>query len=70
MMMAKNKPKDVSAEIELDAELKKIQFRNANDYYNNVVVVTAQFDVTKLDTDLIKIMAKKVHSSVYVKETL
>ena len=70
MLMAKNKPKDVSAEIELDAELEKVQFRNANDYYNDVVAVMARFDVVKSDTDLIKIMAKKVNSSVYANEIL
>lgn len=70
MLMAKNKPKDISAEIDLDTELEKVQFRNANDYYNDIVAVLARFDVTKSDTDLIKIMAKKVNSQVYASEIL
>ena len=67
MLTKKNKTSDVSAEIELDSELKKIQFRMANYYYNLVVTVIARYKVTKIKTELIKIMAKKVSSSMYAK---
>ena len=39
----------------------------ANDYSNSVVTVMARYKVEESDTDLIKIMAKKVNSSMYVK---
>ena len=64
-MKRKNKPKDMSAEIEMEAELHKIQFRTAIDYYNDVVAVTSNYEVKKSDTDLIKIMSTKVTSAMY-----
>ena len=45
MMIKKNKPRDTCTEIELNAELKKVWFNLAVDYYNNVVTVMARFDV-------------------------
>ena len=39
----------------------------ANDYYNLVVMVMARYEVDKSDTDLIKIVAKKVNSLMYAK---
>ena len=65
MLKTKNRPKDVSAEIELESELEKVQFKSANDYYNDIVAVTVRFEVNKSNTDLIKIMAKKVSSLIY-----
>ena len=64
-MKRKNKPKDTSAEIEMEAELHGIKFQGANDYYNVIVAVTSRYEVTKLDTDLIKIMSTKVQSTVF-----
>jgi aminoglycoside phosphotransferase (APT) family kinase protein len=46
----KCKPSDVSAEFRLDQELEKVKFNNAIDYYNDIIGVTAQFEVTKSDT--------------------
>ena len=64
-MKRKNKPKDMSAEIEMEAELHKIQFRSAVDYYNDVVGVTSRYEVKKSDTELIKIMSTKVNSATF-----
>ena len=66
-LKAKCRPSDTTAEMELDAALEKVQFRDANSYYNSVIQTTAQFSVTKSDTDLIKVMARKVTSPTYTK---
>ena len=63
-MMKKNKPKDASAEIEMDGELEKISFGTAQDYYNQVVAVIARYDVKKTNTELIKLMAKIVLKAI------
>ncbi len=65
ILKQKCKPSDVSAEIELDQELEKVKFNNAIDYYNDVIGVTARFEVTKSDIDLIKVMAKKCKNPLY-----
>ena len=49
----------MSAKIELHQELDKVEFGNDIDYYNDIIGVTAQFEVTKSDTELIKIMPKR-----------
>ena len=64
-MMAKHKPCDASAEIQLDADLNGIVFRDAQQYYYDVVAVLAKYDVVKSDTDVIKIMAKKVQNFTF-----
>ena len=46
ILKQKCKPSNVSAEIELDQEIKKVKFNNAIDYYNNIIGVMAQFEVT------------------------
>jgi len=66
-LRGKNMPKDASAVIELDAELEKIPFRNAEQYNDDVTSVLAEYDVTKTQTELITIMAKKLNSSTYGK---
>ena len=66
-MKKKNKPKDAIAKIEMDGELEKISFGTAQDYYNQVVAVIARYDVVKTDTELIKLMAKKVSNTVFSK---
>ena len=58
----KCKPSDVSAKIELDQELDKVKFGNAIDYCNGIIGVMAQCEVTKSDTELIKIMAKNART--------
>ena len=55
----------MSAKIELDQELEKVKFNNAIDYYNGIIGVMAQFEVTKSDTVLIKVMAKKYKNLLY-----
>ncbi len=60
----------MSAEIEMEAELHNVKFKGANDYYNDIVAVTARYEVTKSDTDLIKIMFTKVQSTVFADKIL
>ena len=67
MMMKRNKPNNACAEIEFNAELKKVKFSTAPDYYNEVVAITARFDVTRSETELIRMMAKKVSNSMFAK---
>ena len=69
-LKTRHKPRDVTAEIELEAELKNIEFKGANDYYNEVLDVNSRFDTAKTDTELIKIMAAKVKSATYVNKIL
>ena len=64
-LKAKYRPSDTTAEMELDAALEKVQFRDANMYYNAIIQVVAQFSVTKSDMDLIKVMSRKVMSPTY-----
>ena len=64
-MKRKNKPKDMSAEIKMEAELHKVQFQNSIDYYNDIVNVTSNYEVRKSDTELIKIMSTKVNSTMF-----
>ena len=66
-MKVKHKPKDTSAEINLDTDLDKIEFARAEDFYNDVVAVCARYEVKKSQTDLVKLLAKRVTSSVYAK---
>ncbi len=56
---------DMSAEIEMEAELQKVQFRSTVDYYNDIVGVTSNYEVKKTDTELIKIMLTKVNSTMF-----
>ena len=39
----------------------------AKDYYNLVVTVIARYEVTKTETELVKIMTKKANSLMYTK---
>jgi len=64
-MMAKHKPNDASAEIQLDTDLNAIQFKCALTYYNDITAVLAKYNVAKSETDVIKIMAKKVGNSTF-----
>ena len=48
-LKAKYKPKDSSAKIEMTAELEKIQFRTALNYYNDAVAVIAWYSVKCLE---------------------
>ncbi len=64
-MEQKNKSEDTSAEIEMEAELQKVEFQLAINYYNDIVAVTSRYEVKKTDTDLIKIMLTKVTSVMF-----
>ena len=66
ILKQKNKPKDVTAKIELKKELEKVKFSYADDYYKDVIAVTDRFDVAMSETELIEILAKQVTSSTYV----
>ena len=68
-MERKYQPSDTTVELELDTALESLKFggSDANTYYNTVVSVMTQFSVTKSDTDLIKLMARKVTSATYTK---
>ena len=68
--MKKNKPNDTTAEMELDAALDKVQFRQAGQFYNDVVSVCARFDIQKSETDLVKLLARKQLSAAYAKMVL
>ncbi len=46
-MKLKNRPNEMSAEIKMEAELQNVKFKGANDYYNDVVAVTARYEVSK-----------------------
>ena len=68
--MKKNKPNDTTAEMELDAVLDKLQFRQAGTFYNDVVSVCARFDIQKTEAELVKLLAKKQLSASYAKIVL
>ena len=58
------------AEIEWRKDMDKINFKNANNYYNEVVSVMARYNVKLNDTELIKIMANKVISVTYTTKVM
>ena len=66
----KNKPNYTTAEMELDAALDKMQFRQAGAFYNDVVSVCARFDIQMTETDLVKLLAKKQLSASCAKMVL
>ena len=66
-LMGRNKPKDASAEIRLDAKLDAIKFTTGRKYYDDQVEVLAQFDIGKSNTELVKLLAKKVGNPTYAK---
>ena len=70
IIKSKNKPKDVSTEIKMDMDLKKLKFCLPPDYYNNVVDVTTRCNMVKSETNLIKLMLKKVPSEMNVDKIL
>jgi len=67
--MKKNTPCNVSAEIELDSALEKLQFYSAGNFYNynNVVSVRARFNIHKSKMELVKLLVKKVSNALYAK---
>ena len=54
----------------MEVELENVKFKGENDYYNDIVTVTARHEMTKSDTDLIKIMSTKVQSTVFADKIL
>jgi len=61
----KNKPKYASAEIQMDNELDNLRFKLAGDFYNDVVSITSRYDIPKMETELVKLMAGKVSNPSY-----
>ena len=66
-MKKKSKPSNAMREIALDNDLDDIKFSLAKKYYNDVIGVTARYDVPVSKTDLIKNLAKRVDNAVYAK---
>jgi hypothetical protein len=62
-----NKPADRTAEIEMESEVQKVVFKNANDYFTEVTDILAQFDCTMSEINLLKDMAKKTKNTTYIK---
>ena len=69
-MESKFRPSDTTAELELDTALEAIRFSRADEYYNQVIKARSQYAVTKSESDLIKLMARKVNSATYSKMIL
>ena len=61
-MKKKSKPSNTTAEITLDNDLDDIKFTPAKKYYNDVIAVTARYDVPVSETDLIKKIAKSIRN--------
>ena len=51
ILKQKNKPKDVTARIELKKELEMVKFTYMDDYYKDIISVTARFDVAVSKTE-------------------
>ena len=67
-MELKFRPSNTTAELELDSALEHVKFSgDANAYYNAIVKVRSMYAVGKSDSDLIKLMARKVNSATYSK---
>ena len=62
-----NKPADRTAEIEMEAEVQRVVFKNGNDYFTEVTDILAQFDCTMDEIDLLKDLAKKTKNTTYIK---
>jgi hypothetical protein len=63
----KYKPSDASAKVSLMSELRAIPFKMANDYYNDVVGVTARYDLQLSETSLIEYLTEKVRDTSIAK---
>ena len=59
-MMEEYTPNDCAAEIKLDADLNKIKFVDAKEYYKDVVSVTSRYRAKKTQKELVKILSTKV----------
>lgn len=51
----------------MEAKVRKVVFKGANDYYTTVTNLLAQFDCTMPDIALLKDMAQKTKNTTYVK---
>jgi len=47
-----NKPSDKGAEIKLDLELDQLQLKGMREFYNDVVGVIDEYEITKTDHEL------------------
>jgi hypothetical protein len=66
----KYKPSDASAKVSLMSELRSIPFKMVNDYYNDVVGVTARYDVQLNEMSLIEFLRRKSEIRVLQKSLL
>lgn len=69
-LKTKYSPKDTGAKIELELALDKLQFKFANDFYNQVMATTSMYSVTMTEEELCTLAAKKCRSAMYVKMIL
>eukprot|EP00956_Cyclotella_meneghiniana_P041139 scaffold215887_cov43-Cyclotella_meneghiniana.AAC.1 len=69
-LKTKYSPKDTGAKIELELALDKIQFKFANDFYNQVTATTSMYSVSMTEEELCTLAAKKCRTAMYVKMIL
>eukprot|EP00956_Cyclotella_meneghiniana_P013481 scaffold19541_cov35-Cyclotella_meneghiniana.AAC.1 len=71
-LKTKYSPKDTGAKIEMELALDKLQFKFANDFYNQVMATTAMYSVSvsMTEEELCTLAAKKYRSAMYVKMIL
>jgi len=65
-LSSKYKPKDTNAEILMENEIDQIEFRSADDYQKQVLLVQSQYDVELSETTLCKSLLKKLKSTTYI----
>ena len=63
----KCQPSDLTAEVELEEELENVKFHNASDYYKSFVTIQSKYDAIILETDQVKLLAKKCNSQTFLK---
>ena len=69
-MQKKCKQSNATSEIQMEQDVDNLRFGSARQFYNGVIGVTAQYNVTMTVTMLIKKMAKKVIDPVCVRSML
>ena len=63
----KCQPSDLTAEVELKAELDRVKFHFAVDYYKAFVDILAKYDVTISETDQVMLLVTKCNSQTFSK---
>ena len=64
-MKSKEKPGDAAAEINFLNELNAVKFKNAKDYYNDIIAVKNRYDVSVSEKTLIQTLATQVSNTVF-----